>query len=846
VLSDFRLAFRQLAKSPGFTAVAVLSLALGIGANTAIFSLVNDFLLRSLPVRNPEELVLFRYVAGSKDGGMSRSESGNSTTDPVTGLRSGTSFSLLAFERFAGNHPGLSHVFAFSSLAPLNVLIDGQPEISASGQLVSGSYHEGLGVAAVLGRTLTPADDLASSEPVAVISARYWQHRFGGTEDVLGRAILVNKVPVTIVGVTPPGFEGAGQAGDTVDITVPLAHTARFRPGEVDELAKPWYWWVRIMGRVAPGSTAAQARASLEPVFQNAALEGWEAGRSLDQGSRPAPALPTLAADPGAQGENDVRRQYRQSLRILMGLVSLVLLAACANVANLLLARGAARRREFAVRLALGAGRARIIRQLLAEAALLAGLGAAFGTGLAWASRGLLRALRPLGGAGASLELPLDAQVLGFTIAVAAVTAVLFGLAPALRATRLDLNAEFQGGTRSAAAGGRSHLSSALMVVQIALSLVLLVSTALFVRTLRNLQDTDAGFNRRQLVLFRLDATSAGYAPAQYLPLQTRVQERLRTIPGVQAATFSQVPLLNRGRWSSSFNIVGYTPPPGVSVGAHMNAVAPDFFATLGMPLVLGRGFTEHDREGAPRVAVVNQAFVRKFFPTENPLGRRFTFGRATGQPSEVEIVGVSRDAKYTSLREVIPPTVFLPVLQRASGGANYMVRVEGDMPAVFPAIRAVVREIDATLPVLNLRTQDEQIDRIQGQELLFARLSGFFGLLALALACVGLYGLMSYNVLRRTGEIGVRMALGALPGHVLRMILGESLGLICLGVVLGLAGAWFASRLVATMMFGLSATDPFTYALMAGLLVLVAVGAALIPANRAARTDPLVALRAE
>ena len=843
MLSDLRLALRQLAKSPGFTAVAVLSLALGIGANTAIFSLVNEFLLRSLPVKAPGELVLFRYVSGAKGTQMSRSEWGNSYTD-AAGLRNGTSFPVLAYERFQASHPGLTDVFAYAGMSQVNVLIDGQPEVSVTAQLVSGGYHAGLGVTAILGRTLTPDDDRAAAAPVAVISERYWQNRFGRSPDVLGRTLLVNKSPATIVGVTAPGFDGVGQAGETNDISLPLAQVARYRE-DAAELVQGWYWWIRIMGRLAPGATREQVGAVLEPVFQQAAVEGWESGRSMDRSPRNPPAAPTLAVDPGAQGELDTRRQYRQPLQVLMGLVSLVLLAACANVANLLLARGAARRREIAVRLALGAGRARIVRQLFAEAFLLASLGASLGLLLAWASRGVLVTLLPFAGTTTRFDLPLDLTVLAFAAGVAFATAILFGLAPALRATRLDLSAEFQGGTRAPGLAGRSRLSQLLMVVQIALSLVLLVSTGLFVRTLGNLRNVDAGFNRDQLVLFRLDTLSAGYK--DHAPLQLRVLERLQQLPGVESATWSQVALLNRGRWSSSITLPGYTPPPGTSMSVNMNALAPNFLAAMGIPVLLGRGFTAQDVAGAPKVAVVNQAFVEKFFAGQNPVGRRYsTGGPGATAANEVEIVGVVRNAKYTSLREATAPAVYVPALQRVTGMANYAVRARGDMAALFPAIRAAVREIDPTLPVLGLRTQDEQLDRNHAQERLFAQLSGFFGLLALALACVGLYGLMSYNVLRRTGEIGVRMALGALPGQILRMILKESLGLVCLGVAAGLGAAYAASRLVATMLFGLNATDPVTYGAVALLLVAVALLAALLPARRAARTDPLVALRSE
>jgi predicted permease len=852
-MTDLTLALRQLRKSPGFTAVAVFSLALGIGANTAIFSLVNDFLLRSLPVSRPEELVLFRLTEGVR-GRLSRGGENNGSIDPATGRGSSTSFSLLIFDRFRTQRSALSEIFAFAPFSQVNILIDGRPELSVSAQLVSGNYHAGLGVPAVLGRTFTLEDDKSSAMPVAVISYRYWESRFGHDPAVLGKTILINRVPTTIVGVTPAGFAGAMQVGESPDVSVPLALHLRFQPDRAGR-AQPWYWWIRIMGRVAPGGTPGQARASLEPIFQETAREGWLAGRSLDKEPADMPDDSTLAADLGAQGENDLRRQYRRSLRILMGLVSLVLAAACANVANLLLARGAGRRREIALRLALGASRGRIVRQLLAESLVLAFAGAVLGTCFAWWSRGLLLALRPFGNASVVLDLPLDVRVLGFTIAAAVTTALLFGLAPSLRATRVDLTTEFQGGTRSLVSAGRSRLSQALMVVQIALSLVLLVSTGLFVRTLDNLADVDAGFNRRGLVLFAIDANSAGYPRQQFAALQTRIQARLAQISGVTAATFSSVPLLSRVRQNKRIVVPGHAPPPDAAMAVNTNGLAPNFFAAMELPLVLGRGFTNQDESTRPRVAVVNQAFVRMYFGDENPVGRHIVFN-APNDSSQAEVVGVARDAKYTVLRGPTPPTVYVPALQQLDGNANFALRLaspdRGEQgpavtpAAVFPAIRAAVREIDPTLPVLNLRTQDEQIDRLHSQERLFARLSGFFGLLALALACVGLYGLMSYAVLRRTAEIGLRMALGARPGHVMGMVLRESLRLVCLGVAAGIAAAYGASRLVASMLFGLSPTDPVTYGSVAVILVAIALIASFLPARRASRVDPMIAFRAD
>ena len=845
-MTDIRFALRQLRKSPLFTVVAVLSLAIGVGANTAVFSLVNEFLLRALPVRNPDELVLLRTIEGV-GGRMSRAGENNGSIDPVTGRAASTSFSLQAFERLRSLSSALSDVFAFAPFNQVNVLVDGLPDVTASAQLVSGNYYGALGVPAAIGRTLAVPDDRPESTPVATISYRYWERRFQARADVVGRVIHVNRVPTVIVGVSAHGFDGTMQAGESPDITVPIAQHLRFQPQRASR-GQPWYWWVRIMGRRRPGATHDQVRASLEPVFQQSAKDGWLAGGGRETDTdRAMPALPTLAADPGSHGENDLRRQYARSLRIIMGLVGIVLAAACANVANLLLARGVSRRREIAVRLALGASRRRIVSQLMIESLLLAAAGAVIGMALAWTGRGLLLAVRPFGNAALVLDLPLDVRVLAFTALVTLGTTLLFGLAPALRSTRLDLNAQFQGGTRMQGSEGASGLSRALMIIQVALSLVLLVGTGLFVRTLTNLEHVDAGFNRRDLILFRIDAASAGYQRTEYTTLQDRLQARLERVPGVRGATFSSTALLSRVRQNRRIAVPGTTPPAGAPPVVNTNGLATNFFATMELPLVLGRAFDDRDDEPSAKVAIVNQAFVRQFFAGDNPVGRAIGISPAYGD--RVEIVGVAADAQYTDLRSPAPPTVYLPSRQQVDGYANFAVRVDGaaaSAPALFGAIRAAVREVDPALPVLDLRTQTEQIDRLHGQERLFARLSGFFGTVALVLACVGLYGLMSHSVLRRTSEIGLRMALGAAPAQVLRMVLRESLQLVAGGIALGTLGALGAARLVRTMLFGLNADDPTTYVVVSMAMVAVAAIAAFAPARRASRIDPLVALRSE
>lgn len=837
MLSDLRLALRQLAKSPGFTAVAVLSLALGIGANTTVFSLVNELLVRSLPVREPERLVIFRSIEGQR-GNMARSTDGYGSRDPETGRHATSSFSLAAFQGFAARTDVLSHTFAFAPFWQSNVLINGQPDLAATAQLASGGYHEGLGVQAWLGRTFTAEDDRPGAEPVAVISHRLWQRSFGGAGNVIGRTLQLNKVTVTIIGVTPEGFAGASQAGSYIDVTVPVAHQAKFEPDN-DERAEAWCWWIRVMGRLAPGVTREQAERALTPVFAAAAREGWNTAPRGPTDKMPDD--PLLRADPGFQGERDERRQFTRPLQLMQGMVGLVLLAACANVANLLLARGLARRREIAVRLALGAGRGRVVRQLLGESLLLASASAGVGLLLALGGRQLLVALQPFG-TGVQLEVPLDATVLAFTVVATVATTLLFGLAPALRATKLDLTQEFQGGR--ATHGTRSRLSKVLMVAQVALALLLLVCTGLVLASLRNLGRVDAGFNRHSLAAFRLDPGSAGYTPAQTAALRTRLTDRLAALPGARGVTYTRVPVLSRSRQTTSVTLAGpAAQPDNKPADVHMNAVAPNFFAVAELPLLLGRTFTEADAPETPKVAIVNEAFVRKYLNGANPVGTRFTYGQ---EETGYEIVALAHDAKYADLRSAVPPTVYLPSRQHPGGQTNFLVRAEGDPAALFDAIRGTVREIDPTLPVLALRTLDQQVDRLHQQEFLFARLAGTFAVLVLVLTAVGLAGLLSHSVARRTGEIGVRMALGALPRQVLGLFLRESLGLVALGCVLGSGAAWGAAHLITAMLFGVTPADPVTYAGAAGLLGIIAVAAALLPARRAALVDPVVALRTE
>lgn len=846
ILQDLRYGIRMLFHSKGFTAIAVLSLALGIGANTALFSLIDAVLLKMLPVKNPNELVLFNWISGPR--GLSRGITGTTNRDPATGMMTSTSFSYPAFERIRENNQTLSDVFAFAQMYELNVSIDGQPEI-AGGQLVSGNYYSGLGVNTIMGRPITADDDTLASGPVAVITNRYWQRRFASDPEIVGKTISVNNVPVTIIGVTPPEFFGALQVGQSADLSIPFSIQPRLNPGEHD-LAKPWYWWVQIMGRLNPGVTGGQAAAGFESIFQQSAQEGWTAALSQLPSAafaqNPAPRdVPKLRSGSGSQGLTEARREYSQPLSILMIIVGLVLLIACANVANLLLARSAMRQKEIAVRLALGASRSRLVRQLLTESVLLAGLGGAAGVLFAYWGKDLLLTLRPWGGGELSLNLKLDLRVLGFTIIVSLATGLLFGLAPALRATRVDLTPALKDNARSVAGGTRSLLTKSLIVVQVAMSLVLLVGAGLFVRTLRNLENVDVGFNRENVLLFNVEPVLNGYTNPQIAQLYRRMTERLEAVPGVRSSTISLIPLLSgRGRTSGIY-VQGYTAQSGQADDAKVNTVGPRFFDTLEIPILMGRSLSLADSETAPKVAVINQLMARKYFGDENPLGRRFGFG-STDNSGQIEIVGVARDAKYTEARSETEATIYLPYLQSIPKWATFIVRTNGNPTAMIASIREAMHEVDNNLPLFDVKTQNQQAAESLSVERLFATLSSFFGILALLLACIGLYGVMSYGVARRTNEIGIRMALGASAPRVTRMVMRETMWVVWIGVAIGIGAALAGTRLIASMLFGIAATDAVTISFAVLTMISVAAVAGYLPARRAARVDPMVALRYE
>jgi predicted permease len=849
---DLRYGARMLAKKPGFTTIAVLTLALGIGANTALFSVVDAILLKKLPVKEPERLLLLGSLAGKTFS--PGSYSGSNMRDPVSGLTSMTSFPYQSFARMREQESALSDLFAFSNVS-VNVNADGQAEVVA-GQTVSGNYYEGLRVEALLGRMLTDEDDKAGATPVAVISHRYWQRRFGGDPDIVGRQVNINNIAFTIVGVSPRGFDGTMEVGSSQDITLPIAWEPQINP-ERSMMQGAGVWWLRLMGRLKPGATPEQARASLESAFEQSVLEHRAALQVQRQGSiRPTEAedYPRLVVHSGSQGEMNSRQYFASSLYLLLGVVGLVLVVACANVANLLLARASGRQKEIAVRLALGASRGRLIRQLLTESVMLAGVGGALGVLFAlWIKDGLLSVSAWGGSRMEALNIALDMRVLGFTLVLSLLTGILFGIAPALRATRVDLTPALKDSARSSSAASRSLLSKSLIVAQVAISLLLLIGAGLLLRTLFNLQKVETGFNQQNLLLFSVDPGLIGYKDDRLVGLYRRMSEQIEAVPGVRAVTFSRVPLLSGSMSSRSFYLPGVTASADGEIkssgNVHLHQVRENYLETMEIPILLGRGFTGHDDERAPRVVVVNQVFADRFFPGENPIGKRISFDPK--KPGEIEIIGVAQNAKYTSQREEVPPTAYSCWLQelRALSRATFEVRTTGDSTAHVNAIRETVRDIEGNLPLNNVRTQVEQADQSLAQERLFAKLLSLFGLLAQQLAAIGLYGVMAYGVAQRTHEIGIRMALGAKPGDVLRMILRQGMTLVLLGVGLGIAGAYVLTKYLASltgMLYGVNPADPATFATIAVLLTAVALVACYIPARRATKVDPMVALRYE
>ena len=813
---DLRYAARSLGRSPGFTVVVVLSLALGIGANTAIFSVTDGLLLRMLPVRDPQQLVLLQ---------------GSVYSDFLRTNIDFEGFPRPVYETFRDHTSAFTGLMFLDGLEMPDISIDGKPEPLVEHQLVSGNVFAELGVEPILGRPIS-----SDTEPIGVISYGFWQRRFGLDPGVLGRKITVNNVVLDIAGVAPPAFFGI-TLDRPKDLWMP---GGVFAPAPGSENVGSG----RIMARLKPGVAPERAGAELTALYAGLPAEM----RFIKGSSKPA----EIRALPGGRGYSYLREQFERSLIILMIVVGAVLLTACANVASLQLARATARRTEMGTRLAIGAGRGRLIRQLLTESFLLSALGGAVGLVLAvWGNDALLALLpeqsRPgtLLNGSSPLTIHLDWRILGFTLGVSLLTGLLFGLAPALRATRLNL----ANGVRPAAASGSREslrLNQYLVISQVAMSLVLVIAAGLFVRTLQKLRSVDLGFNQQHLVQISLDTREAGYRGPQVAMLYQELLARLGRLPGVIEVTGVRNGLVQNGSTSTTITIPGRPPSPDDNIAIDSVDVGPRFFSTVGMPLIMGRDITARDTAQSPRVIVVNQAFVRRYFPNVDPLGKRV----ATGGGNTSEIVGVARDAKIVNLRRPVGPTIYFPAFQRNMDRVNAIeVRTSVDPAGVIAAAR---REVSAINPkvMIGAKTMPAQVDELLAQERMIGRLAGFFGVLALILASGGLYGLMAYSVARRTGEIGVRMALGAQRDSVLWLILRETIWLLltglAIGVPLALGVARVAGHWIEGLLFDLKATDPVTLLMASLMLGAAALLAGAIPARRASQLDPMQALRCE
>jgi predicted permease len=975
VWMDLRYAVRMMRRSPGFAAVVVLTLALGIGANTAIFSLIDAVLLRALPVENPAQLMLLKWHARNMPdihGYMTSGDCPTSMSLPHADDRFGCSFSEPMFHELEKTST-FSGLAAFSGFNQLDLSGNGAPSV-INGQVVSGNFFRTMGVKAALGRMIDAADDRASAPAVAVLNYGYWQSAFGGSPSVIGRTIQLNSVPFTIVGVAEQRFTGITPGSD-YDVWLPLSVAKRItdpmrwrdREGDVG------FWWLTLVARLKSDEKPTQAQAVVSSLFRNEMLHGpvplFHAGarglpgsggpaagggvvrremfygggappphagpapvtappphvgpiteqprqaaqalrRSIRQApggatpqsggnqpllaqGQPRPAGPVgnrraivlsppggpKAAAPGGLRESNAPRTlsapadnpeiqlvpaqtglvgargtYEDPLYALMLAVGIILVIACANVASLMLARAASRQKEMALRLALGAGRKRIVRQLLTESVLLSVVGGALGVLFAfWGAAAIVSFVSSNQPRSLGFAAGVDLRVLAFAAGISVLTGIFFGIAPAFRSTRVDLTPalkEGEGGSSGAAhaAGKWLGLGNALVVAQVALAVVVLVGAGLLVRTLENLRNVDIGFDSRNLVNFSINPTLIGYSPAQVDSLYRDLQGRFAATPGVMSASYSMVPLLSNRLGIMGFHWPGT--PQDQESEADLLAVGPDFFRTMSIPLLAGRDFTASDfalsaanggeqPASAPTPVVVNQAFVNKYVGRENPLGELF----GTDVPPGYEIVGVVRDTKYNNLREDIKATVYMPQRQM---GATFELRTAADPQAILPAIRKALAEVNPDLPLFDVSTESQQIDRLLFRERLVARLAGFFALLALVLACIGLYGLLSYEVSRRTREIGIRMALGAQSKGVLKLVMRRGIGLALVGVAVGVGVALGVTRFLGSMLYDVKADDPLTLIAVAAVLAVVALIACYMPARRATQVDPLVALRHE
>jgi putative ABC transport system permease protein len=833
IWQQLRYAIRVLAKNPSFSLVAILSLAFGIGANTAIFTLLDQVLLRSVPVHAPEQLVVLRFQ-GADDGSLrSRDE--------------GTLYFSYPMYRDLRDR---STVFA-GMLATVNsdiaVSWNGQTE-RATVEMVSGNYFDLLGVRPAIGRMFQQSDDVKpEANPVAILSHGYWQRHFGGDPAVLNQTILVNGHPFTVAGVTAAGFRSV-VVGDAPDVFAPMMMKAQITPGQND-LDSRRSRWLNIIARLKPGITAKQAEAGVNPLWYSLREMEVKQMRNPPKRLRDDFLKTHLSLLDGAKGLSPLRNEFSTPLVALMAMVGLVLLIACANVANLLLARGASRQKEIAIRFALGASRVQVMRQLVVESLVLAIAGGLLGIAMAsWAAQLLLGALP----AETRLQLAFssrpDLRTLLFTLALTAITGIVFGLAPAFQAARSSIGGTLKEQAGSVVSGGgQARFRKLLVSAQTGLSLLLLVGAGLFARSLYNVKSQNLGFRTDHLLAFDLDPILNGYTKTQVLSMYDRLLPAVGAEPGVRAVTCSRLGLMSGNNSGRNITVAGYQPQESDRMTPNLNEVGPTYFSALGIPLMAGREFTAADAQGAGKVAIVNEKFAHHFFGNENAVGRWFGFGGGNNVKMDIQIVGVAKDGKYASMRQVTPQYIYLPYLQSEyPGGMSIYVRTSQDPAQAAGTVRREVQRLDPNLPVSNLATMDQLISNDIWLDRVVAVLSTSFGLLATALAAIGLYGVLAYTVARRTREIGIRLALGATQAGILKLVMGE-VGLVAgIGIAVAIPVSLSATRYLKSQLFGLSSADPVTLGGAALFLLLVGAVAGYLPARRAMRVDPVTALRWE
>jgi predicted permease len=833
---DLRFAVRMLAKNPGLAAIAITSLALGIGANTVIFTMAKHMLLDRLRVPHPEQLRLL-WCTESDDvavkGFWGYFEGAPGGANTIT-----TSFSYPIYQQLRKQNHSLADIFAIKRFWRMTATIDGRAE-AVSTEMISGNFYSALGVQPALGRAIGESDDgEPGSGPVLVISDRYWTNRFSRSPSVIGKTININSTPMTIVGVNSPGFTGAYDTMSSPDVFMPFSMQPIVAPkGSQSLLTDPDEWWVMMMGRAKPGVSETAAEAALNVAFE-AAIRNTVAVKKDAK-------MPRLMVRDGKRGQ-DQEAQMSKAVYVLQGLAGFVLLLACANLANLLLARTGARQCEMSVRLALGARRGRILRQMFSESLLLSMLGGAAGLLLAYVGRNAIPRMMTDPWGQLPFEGSIDWGIFAFASAISIATGLLFGLAPAWQASRVHISSGLKDGAQTATRRRKGFAGKAIVVVQISLAMLLLVGAGLFVRTLVNLGYAHLGFSPDHLLLFDIEPPSARYRANKDVALHRELEQRLAAVPGVDAVTLSQQPLIAGNIVQSQFMPSGQA--NFKQRRAQFNLVGERFFLTMGIPLVAGRSFNSGDTETSRKVAIINRELAKEFYPNVDPVGRTFTTDLKDTSP--ITIVGICGDAKYDRVTKDVQATYYAPYRQHGDpdGGMQmtYEVSTRMDPAAIVPSVRAAVASVDPNLPVLDVRTQQQQIDSTMRPERIFANLSAGFGVLALVLASIGMYGIMAYSVSRRTNEIGIRMAMGAQPRLVLGMVLREASRLVAIGVVVGVCAALGMGRVIASMLYGLNSWDPVTLISSGALLIGVAIAASWIPARRAASVDPMRALRHE